>query len=1197
MTSHRTFSLTVFLLCFVVGTAQGWAQLHPRAGANRPVEFRMADSFESVDVQETTAYTDQWAIIIGVDQYQTSGSDLKDLEFAVNDAREFKELLVNEFGYQEDHIAYLADRDATGQSVVNAFAKWLPEQQPKSTDSVLVFFAGHGLIEPETKDGFLACVDSREANIQGTCLAIAWVRKQLSQLPCKHKLVILDSCFSGILFRGQDELPSPSSASNANLSLVAGATSGRSGQRQSFSTGNSESQPADNFTYYLENSAFFGMTAGRETPVADGLGANKHSVFTAALLRVMRERADSPRDDHAFTFRQLAASVERLVTSSAGSEQIPDWRRLEDGQGDFVFRPQFRRKTPSELSHERYIKSEWRLYAIQIASAKQAWENGNVAKAWTLYNECRWDFRGWEHDYLHALMNRNQKTIHEVGATSVCFSPDGTQFVSGSWDGTVRIWDANNGRQSSVFNARCHVTDVDYSSDGKWIASGGRDGTIQIWDTDSGEIVSTFEEEKSRAVNIRFSPDDSLLASTLTETLTIWDVGNARKIESFQSNVKFVHCLDFSPDGKQLMIGSQGGDIQVFDVSRLLSETPESGLDSPPSSTILRSDRVNSFAKTGGVYSIRFSLDGKRLLSSSVDGRVELWTFPAAVKLLSIDAAGTRDVDFNADGSQIIGVDEAGRVHVWNALDGQEILTLKGDSNGARCVAASPRDGRIVSAGSSINLWDINSAQIASEVKPHDGRVLALAISPDGKRMVTSGLDKKVIVWDAQTVKQITSFATEFYVNDIAFSPDGIQFVTGGGAIKGLIDRVSCSELRTWDTESGQLLKEFVGNSNRIKSVAYSPDGRKIVSGDVEKEVKLWDVETGEELLSISLPDRPDGFRNDDGCYDHVTISPDGKTIISVDDCEIRSWDSENGREQIVLAGHRDKVRCVAYSPDSSRVVSGSKEGAVKIWNAASGRELMSLNGHDTPIVSVSFSADGRRILSGGEDDNIKLWDAETGQETLTLQYKNVARTEFSPDGCSIVAGNEEGDIKMWKISPSRSGLTLSSRGRVRLAVDAHFSPDGNQIVCGWFDGSITVWNALTGIQQLELYDRGITYGHVNVAITPDSKQIVASTGEGEIKYWDAQSGRVVQYAKLENLEKLEGMYKFAVSPDGKKVVGASTQSGADGVGIAVWDARTGESLLEIEKDELAAVVVFDRSGSRIAVGKSGGGRLRSGIL
>ena len=1127
--------------------------------------------------ERPTEYTDKWAIIVGIDRYEAGNSTFGDLDYAVNDARDFKELLVNEFGYQNDHVRYLIDLDASQAEVVDSFTRWLPGKQPKESDSVLVFFAGHG-----TREGQLACVDTRiENQSESNVLLVSQVRDWLAALRCKHKLVILDSCYSGALFKNlnesenQKDLASLNDQGQGKMSLTSSANRSEGNRSNDGTTGNPEK-----FAYYLQHSAFFGMSAGRNTPVADGSEQFRHSPFTGALLQVMRERADSPEPDHAFNFRQLAAMVEKNVKSGTG--QVPNWGRLEQGEGDFVFRPEFRRKTPSEISAERLLESEWRLYAMQIASSIQAWDTGNVAKAWSHFNECRWDFRGWEHDYLYGLLNQNQTTLEgHVGLIySVMFSPDGSRFVSVSEDGTIRIWDANNGRRLMVLNAKNSVCDVDWSSDGRWIVSGGQNGAIQIWDATSGEIVSTTESEQV-GIEICVRPDDTMIASgSWEDELAIWDVETGQKIESYKGDVKHITCLTFSPDGKQLVYGGTNGDIRVLDVGGqqidyLLS--PDIGAPVVLEPAAGQSEVVKTFAKTGAVFSLRFSPDGKQLLSSSNAGLVEIWSFPSAEKILKIDAENIQDVDFSADGSQIVGGDTFGQVHVWDASDGKKLLTFKGHSSEAGCVAASPTGRKIVSGDSSgvVKLWDSGSPQISPPIKAHDGVVFGLAISPDGRRLVTSGkTDRKLVVWDAQTGVPTSTISTENIVNQVAFSPDGRQFVTGGGSYQE-------PELWVWDTTTGQRLQELEGHADEIKAVAFSADGRKVVSGDDERVVKVWDVASGKATLSITLPEPKTEFSVVDGVTD-VDFSPDGKNIIATDLRTIRSWDSSTGQEGITFAGHRDQVRSVAFGPDGRTLASGSNDGTVRIWDTRTGQELMTLFGHNKRIDSVSFSPDGRRILSGGNDDNIKLWDTATGQETLALQF-DVARATFSPDGRKIVAASWDGDVKTWKILPARSALTLNGRGAT--IVCARFSPDGKQIVSGSHDGSVTVWSAVSGIELLDLD------GHENdvrgVNFTPDSKQIVgfsaaAITGSepGEIKFWDARSGQVIRNA---NLNKDANLDAFALSPDGEKIVGGKFD-------ITVWDTSKMTKVFESDTELIVDVVSFSRNGNRIAVGGHGFG-------
>ncbi|MCH7725662.1 MAG: caspase family protein, partial [Planctomycetes bacterium] len=300
------------------------------------------------DLEPIVDYRAKWAVVIGIDQYPGGESGLQSLMFAVNDAREFRDLLRDEFGFAEKRIRYLVDSKATTRAIRETFQKWLPAQQLNDRDAVIVFFSGHGLVDHRTKQGFLAAIDSKCADRDRTCISVSWLRDELGALPCRHKLVILDSCYSGSLF--QNKLTTSSSPKVGEQDGVSSLNSPNSATRSTGVTGLGGRE--DNITFYYQNPAFYGMSAGRFTPVVDGLGENRHSVFTAALLQVLRERANSPRQDHAFTFRQLAAQVESRVANKLGSRQIPDWGALATGGGDFVFRPTVRRVTPRERASQ-----------------------------------------------------------------------------------------------------------------------------------------------------------------------------------------------------------------------------------------------------------------------------------------------------------------------------------------------------------------------------------------------------------------------------------------------------------------------------------------------------------------------------------------------------------------------------------------------------------------------------------------------------------------------------------------------------------------------------------------------------------------------------------------------------------------------------------------------------------------------------
>jgi WD40 repeat protein len=154
-----------------------------------------------------------------------------------------------------------------------------------------------------------------------------------------------------------------------------------------------------------------------------------------------------------------------------------------------------------------------------------------------------------------------------------------------------------------------------------------------------------------------------------------------------------------------------------------------------------------------------------------------------------------------------------------------------------------------------------------------------------------------------------------------------------------------------------------------------------------------------------------------------VAFSPDGRRIVSgSEDKTLKIWDADTGEETLTLRGHSARVLSAASSPDGRRIVSGGWDTRLKVWDADTGEEALTLRGHTRPVFSVAFSPDGRRIVSGSWDKTLKVWDANTGEETLTLRGHSdqVRSVVFSPNGDRIVSGSEDGTLKIWDSVPYR---------------------------------------------------------------------------------------------------------------------------------------------------------------------------------
>jgi len=282
-------------------------------------------------------------------------------------------------------------------------------------------------------------------------------------------------------------------------------------------------------------------------------------------------------------------------------------------------------------------------------------------------------------------------------------------------------------------------------------------------------------------------------------------------------------------------------------------------------------------------------------------------------------------------------------------------------------------------------------------------------------------------------------------------------------------------------------------HASAVISVAISPDGETLASGNVDSTIKVWRLSDGALLRTLT---------GHTGSVGSVAISPDGETLVSgSEDSTIKVWRLSDGALLGTLTGHTGSVGSVAISPDGETLASGSEDGTIKVWRLLDGALLRTLTGHTLSVFSVAISPDGAMLVSGGSgDQTIKVWRLSDGTllRTLTGHAWSVRSVAISPDGETLASGSADNTIKVWRLSDGSLLRTLT--GHTDCVRSVAISPDGGTLVSGSADNTVKVWRLSDGALLRTL--TGHVWSVNSIAISTDGGMLVSGSGDETIKVW-----------------------------------------------------------------------------------------------
>lgn len=1028
-------------------------------------------SDSSADADIGSDYERKFAIIVGIHHYE----HLTPLTAAENDAHAVKRMLSDEFAYEkpiiddeaESNILMLVNEQASLDALRRAFTDWLATKRPGPRDSVLVYFSGHGFVDPADQTGYLATVGADvdpAARRFSNCLSVPWIVEQLSRYSTSHRALILDCCYSGALFMA----PSPSDSAPS-----------RNGR-----------QPAISHNALAQNArrapAFLGLCAARANDRAfqDGKATNRLSRLTSALLDVMRDRAGSPfREERLFTFSELAERVIPIVAESSAGQQLPTWGYVQTSgsadsshNGNFLFVP----VTPRPPSQDAYE------YARQIKSA-------DVAIA---ANDRRTALRHLLQSPVHSRGPEWQHLMSQCEPGDVMFKLGGVSYRMHRFDvaadarriacfavespnpSRLYVIDAEN-QQTLVDYAVGKVVDGDValSRDGQVAAVVDGGAHVDIISVASGERIIRLESKTLKREQafpdgynrpgfnrVYLNSDATKCAATLPPNptrrnataafLVVWDVTTGERItevEPLESFSKFTD-LAFSPDGNTLAIGETQSSLTLRLMDLADRRSPSLGRFQ------ITHDRDELFT----VWSVAFSPDGK-LLTCATDRQVITWDVAGGKELHRFSLPAARSLAYSSDSQFFTAISARATIRIYESRSGKYVNAFASTaSTGAGLAFSQATDATIAAVGNSLKIFRPKLPNRQIRIPERDGGFKIpqdLAFVSPGNKLVIAMQSREfrttnLTVWDASSASLIGDFPKPNLSYDVRLhvfnrydSPqsDAAEdvHVFWGNDYHGLFrTRIA--------TGYG---KKCLSPPGKLAGFACSSQGDIFVtacSKATPNNVHFWDLFDSSGTTRRGLPNAKilRELSAHPATVDSVAVSENGQFLVTAGPQatlsvkpthrtprELKIWDLSDKlpalRRAIPLGPGR--VRHLVLSPDNqwlSITLFPTQLAEVVTFHRETGAEMSRI-----PSTNWLLDSSGKKVTCGPPvfiDRNhprvivpglLRIWDVQTGDELLRLDHeeRNYHHLAVSPDQTRIAAATTDGVI-VWRLmskSPS----------------------------------------------------------------------------------------------------------------------------------------------------------------------------------
>jgi WD40 repeat protein len=801
--------------------------------------------------------------------------------------------------------------------------------------------------------------------------------------------------------------------------------------------------------------------------------------------------------------------------------------------------------------------------------------------------------------------------------TAVAVSADGKLYATGSADNSIKLWSAETGEPGLTLQGHtAPITDLKFSVDGTKLISSSADKTIRVWNHGEGslsgridtgtqvnaltlvnEIVETPAQQEGQA------PTTANLQRIATggadNFVRLWKMPG-QLVDSLAEIPEKSNVLAVSPDRTMLAIANGAGIIRIVNV-----ETRE----------LVRTWQAHEMAIT----SIAFAPLPKTVIeraaedleeasqlppqiaTASGDKTVRIWNYETGDLMHELHGSLTAisSVAFQFDGKRVVAGNVEGNVTIWN-LESAPPVSLGADSGPADVSVVSP-DGKLIAVSgvsngrSVIVVRSMETGQLVRTLFGHEAPILSLAFSVDNRKIVSGSTDKTARVWDLNDGKfpEIARYGGHTAaVTAVAFNTNAQQVLSGS----------SDNSVKLWEVSDGAEVMDFTGHTGPIVAVAL-PNNQPL-SASADKTVRIWTMADGKQVRAITDP----------AVITAMTVSRNNLSVaVAGADNIVRIYLVATGALQATLTGHTAPPQHLAFSADTTRLISGGTDNLAIAWNVADGRLLESipvesglrcvtygvdsttiilgdetgglrkqtlrfgvaLNGIQTPISRVLFNANGTVVYTAATDGTVRGFSGATGAQTYSANHgAPVYDLALSPNGAMLASAGENKQIKTWTSANGAAVAPTQLIGFTGAVASVTFSADGTRVIGAGnvATGEVLVFN-LANTGEVEETLVGHTAAIAAVATVGEVRErVISLSADGSARFWGLSAlRRIVGHT--------QPISSLATIPD----VSLQILSGSNDGTVRHWNAATGQLIRNMNHGGIVTAVTVRPDGQRFA--------------